>query len=197
MNLLEEKIKKIDVFLASKSPRRHELLKNIIPKFSIVKKDIKEEYPKHLPTIEIAKYLAELKAKAFIKESTNNNLFITADTIVVFKDKVLGKPSNEKEAFDMLNTLSGETHVVYTGVTLLFNKKLISFQDATKVTFYPLKKEEINYYINHHQPFDKAGSYGIQEWMGYVGIKKMEGDFFNVMGLPLHKTYREIDTLLI
>lgn len=197
MNLLEEKIKNIDVFLASKSPRRHELLKNIIPQFSIVKKDIKEEYPKNLPTVEIAKYLAELKAKAFINDSTSNNLFLTADTIVVFKDKVLGKPSNEKEAFDMLNTLSGETHVVYTGVTLLFNKKLISFQDATKVTFYPLKKEEINYYINHHQPFDKAGSYGIQEWMGYVGIKKMEGDFFNVMGLPLHKTYREIDTLLI
>ena len=197
MNLLEEKIKNIDVFLASKSPRRHELLKNIIPQFSIVKKDIKEEYPKNLPTDEIAKYLAELKAKAFINDSTSNNLFLTADTIVVFQGKVLGKPSNKKEAFDMLNTLSGETHVVYTGVTLLFNKKLISFQDATKVTFYPLKKEEINYYINHHQPFDKAGSYGIQEWMGYVGIKKMEGDFFNVMGLPLHKTYREIDTLLI
>mgnify|MGYP000570781474 CR=1 FL=1 len=196
MNLLEEKIKKIDVFLASKSPRRHELLKNIIPQFSIVNKDIKEEYPKNLPTDEIAKYLAELKAKAFINDSTGNNLFLTADTIVVFQNKVLGKPSNEEEAFNMLSELSGETHVVYTGVTLLFNKKLISFQDATKVTFYPLKKEEINYYINHHQPFDKAGSYGIQEWMGYVGIKKMEGDFFNVMGLPLHKTYREIDKLL-
>ena len=109
---------------------------------------------------------------------------------------VLGKPSSKEESYDMLSTLSGETHVVYTGVTLLFNKKFITFQDATKVTFYPLKKEEINYYINHHQPFDKAGSYGIQEWMGYVGIKKMEGDFFNVMGLPLHKTYREIEGLL-
>ena len=106
MNLLEEKIKKIDVFLASKSPRRHELLKNIIPQFSIVNKDIKEEYPKNLPTVEIAKYLAELKAKAFINDSTVNNLYITADTIVVFQNKVLGKPSNEEEAFNMLSALS-------------------------------------------------------------------------------------------
>tara|TARA_Y100000589_G_scaffold74904_1_gene68434 strand:- start:1045 stop:1638 length:594 start_codon:yes stop_codon:yes gene_type:complete len=197
MNLLTEKINHLEIYLASKSPRRHELLKNIIPNFEIVNKEIEEIFPDDLPSDEIAQYLAELKAKAYQKESNKNNLFITADTIVVLNDKVLGKPKNFKDAFSMLRDLSGNKHTVYTGVALLHNKKIHSFQDCSKVTFYELKNEEIEFYINKHQPYDKAGSYGIQEWMGYVGIKKMEGDFFNVMGFPLHKVYRELNKLFI
>ena len=195
MNLLTEKINHLDIYLASKSPRRHELLKNIIPNFEIVNKEIEEIFPDDLPSDKIAQYLAELKAKAYQKESNKNNLFITADTIVVLNEKVLGKPKDFKDAFSMLRELSGNTHTVYTGVALLHNKKIHSFQDSTKVTFYELKNEEIEFYINKHQPYDKAGSYGIQEWMGYVGIKKMEGDFFNVMGLPLNKLYRNAEKM--
>ena len=197
MNLLANKINHLDIYLASKSPRRHELLKNIIPNFEIVNKEIEEIFPDDLPSDEIAQYLAELKAKAYLKESNKNNLFITADTIVVLNEKVLGKPKDFKDAFSMLRELSSNTHTVYTSVALLHNKKIDSFQESTKVTFYELKNEEIEFYINKHQPYDKAGSYGIQEWMGYVGIKKMEGDFFNVMGFPLHKVYRELDKLFI
>ena len=193
MNLLEEKIKSIDIKLASKSPRRHQLLRNIIKDFEIVIKEIDESYPKSLKASEIALYLANLKAKSYKKEAKENQLYITADTIVVYKQKVLGKPKNEKDAFNMLQELSGNTHRVYTGVSLLFNGEINSFVDATEVTFYDLSEDEIKFYIDHCKPMDKAGSYGIQDWMGYVGVEKMEGDFFNVMGLPLHKLYREIE----
>lgn len=196
MNLLEEKIKSIDIKLASKSPRRHQLLRNIINDFEIVSKEIDESYPKSLKAREIALYLANLKAKSYEKEAKENQLYITADTIVVYQQKVLGKPKNEKDAFNMLQELSGNTHRVYTGVSLLFNGEINSFVDATEVTFYNLSEDEIKFYIDYHRPMDKAGSYGIQEWMGYVGVKKMEGDFFNVMGLPLHKLYREIEKII-
>ena len=196
MNLLEEKIKSIDIKLASKSPRRHQLLRNIIKDFEIVSKEIDESYPKSLKANEIALYLANLKAKSYEKEAKENQLYITADTIVVYQQKVLGKPKNEKDAFNMLQELSGKTHRVYTGVSLLFNGEINSFVDATEVTFYDLSEEEIKFYIDYHRPMDKAGSYGIQEWMGYVGVKKMEGDFFNVMGLPLHRLYREIEKVI-
>lgn len=196
MNLLEEKIKNIDIILASKSPRRHQLLRNIIKDFEIVSKEIDESYPKSLKASEIALYLANLKAKSYQKEAKENQLYITADTIVVYQQKVLGKPKNKKDAFNMLQELSGNTHTVYTGVSLFLNGKINSFVDATKVTFYDLIEDEIKFYINYHKPMDKAGSYGIQEWMGYVGVKKMEGDFFNVMGLPLHRLYREIEKII-
>ena len=196
MNLLEEKIKSIDIKLASKSPRRHQLLRNIIKDFEIVSKEIDESYPKSLKANEIALYLANLKAKSYKKEAKENQLYITADTIVVYQQKVLGKPKNEQYAFNMLQELSGNTHRVYTGVSLLFNGEINSFVDATEVTFYNLSEDEIKFYIDYHRPMDKAGSYGIQEWMGYVGVKKMEGDFFNVMGLPLHKLYREIEKII-
>lgn len=196
MNLLEEKIKSIEIKLASKSPRRHQLLRNIIKDFEIVSKDIDESYPKSLKASEIALYLANLKAKSYEKEAKENQLFITADTIVVYKKKVLGKPVDEKDAFRMLKELSGNTHTVYTGVSLLFNGKINSFSDSTKVTFYDLSEDEIKFYIENDQPMDKAGSYGIQEWMGHVGVRKIEGDFFNVMGLPLHKLYREIEKII-
>jgi len=195
MNLLSEKIEHLDVFLASKSPRRQDLLKKIIPKFEIISKEIDEIYPEDLKSSEIAEYLAKLKATAYQDNSSKKNLFITADTIVVFNDKVLGKPKDYDDAFNMLKSLSGNTHTVYTGVAILHNRNIESFQDSTHVTFYELNDREIDFYIQNHQPYDKAGAYGIQEWMGYVGIKKMEGDFFNVMGLPLHLLYRKIEKL--
>ena len=167
MNLLEEKIKSIDIKLASKSPRRHQLLRNIIKDFEIVSKEIDESYPKLLKANEIALYLANLKAKSYEKEAKENQLYITADTIVVYQQKVLGKPKNEKDAFNMLQELSGKTHRVYTGVSLLFNGEINSFVDATEVTFYDLSEDEIKFYIDYNRPMDKAGSYGIQEWMGY------------------------------
>lgn len=197
MNLLSKKLQVINVYLGSKSPRRHELLKNIIPDFEIINNEIEEIYPENLTSSQIALYLAELKAKAYLNQSSKNNIFITADTIVEIKNKVLGKPKNFDEAFEMLELLSGNTHTVYTGVSLVHNGTISSFQDSTKVTFYKLKAEEIDFYIKNYQPYDKAGSYGIQEWMGYVGIKKMEGDFFNVMGLPLHRLYREIEKIIL
>ena len=195
MNLLNKKIKNLNIKLASKSPRRQELLRNIIEDFEIVTKDVEEEYPKDLKANEIALYLAKLKANSYLKESKENELYITADTIVVYENKVLGKPIDSKDAFRMLKKLSGNTHRVYTGVSLLLNGKINSFLDSTEVSFYDLSDEEITFYINHYKPMDKAGSYGIQEWMGYVGIRKIKGDFFNVMGLPLHKLYREIEKI--
>lgn len=195
MNLLNKKIKNLNIKLASKSPRRQELLSNIIEDFEVVTKDIEEDYPKKLKADEIALYLANLKANSYLKESKENELYITADTIVVYDNKVLGKPNNFQDAFRMLKELSGNTHTVYTGVSLLLNGKINSFLDSTKVSFYDLSDEEITFYINNYKPMDKAGSYGIQEWMGYVGIREIKGDFFNVMGLPIHKLYREIEKI--
>ncbi len=196
MNIFEEKIRTLNIILASKSPRRQELLKNILPNFEIDVREIDETFPSSLKGGDIAKYISEQKAKAFDSIKNDNKLIITADTIVCLENEVLGKPKNYERAFDMLRLLSGKTHTVFTGVSLLFNGELISFYDSTNITFYELTNDEINYYINKYQPFDKAGSYGIQEWMGYVGIKKMDGDFFNVMGLPLHRVYRKIDQLV-
>lgn len=189
--MLENITSKYDVILASKSPRRQQLIREILPDFSIEVREIEEIYPDHLKNEDVAMYLSELKSKAFSNLS-ENQLVITSDTIVCFEDCVLGKPKDEDEAFEMLNRLSASTHAVYTGVTIKTLSKTNTFFDATHVTFYPLSSAEIKHYIATCKPFDKAGSYGIQEWMGYVGIKKMEGEFFNVMGLPLHKLYREL-----
>ena len=196
MNLLKDNIKHLKVKLASKSPRRKELLGKIIDNFEIISKEIEEVYPENLEISRVASYLANLKAKSYKNEAQKNELYITADTVVVYNNEVLGKPNSKKDGFNMLDKLSGNTHRVYTGVSLLLNGEISSFSDVTKVTFYELKKEEINYYLDFHRPMDKAGSYGIQDWMGYVGIKKIEGDFFNVMGLPLHRLYREIETII-
>ena len=196
MNLLKDNIKHLKVKLASKSPRRQELLGKIIDDFEIVSKEIEEVYPENLEISSVASYLANLKAKSYKNEAQKNELYITADTVVVFNNEVLGKPNSKKDGVNMLKKLSGNTHHVYTGVSLLLNEEISSFCDVTKVTFYKLKKEEINYYLDFYRPMDKAGSYGIQDWMGYVGIKSIEGDFFNVMGLPLHKLYREIEKII-
>ena len=186
-------LKKYDVILASNSPRRQELLKKLVPKFKIQVVPIEENYPKELAKEQIAKYLSELKSAAY--QPTKNQLIITADTIVSIGNEVLGKPKDSNDALEMLMKLSGKTHLVTTAVSIKTTEKLITFSDTTEVTFYKLTSQEMEQYITNCQPYDKAGSYGIQEWMGYFGIKKMNGDYYNVMGLPLHKLYRALKKL--
>ena len=186
-------LKKYDVILASNSPRRQELLKKLIPKFKIQVVPIEENYPKELAKDQIAKYLSELKSAAY--QPSKNELIITADTIVSIGNEVLGKPKDSNDALKMLMKLSGKSHLVTTAVSIKTTEKLITFSDTTEVTFYKLTTQEMDQYVRNCQPFDKAGSYGIQEWMGYFGIKKMNGDYYNVMGLPLHKLYRALKKL--
>ena len=177
------------IILASQSPRRQQLLKEIIPTFDIQVRSVEEVYPETLKREEICMFLSVLKSSVF-NDLKKDEMLITSDTIVCLGDEVLGKPKDKKDAFEMLKKLSNETHTVYTGVTVKTRGKIETFYDATHVTFYELSDEELIHYINSCQPFDKAGAYGIQEWMGYVGIKKMDGEFYNVMGLPIHKLYR-------
>lgn len=188
-----ENLKKYSILLGSKSPRRQELLKGIIPEFAIRVKEIDESFPSNLKKQEIPVYLSQQKANAFDSElKSTNGLLITCDTIVWINDHALNKPADKNEAIAMLEELSGNKHEVYTGVTLSNADKKVSFFESTNVYFKKLTAEEINFYIDHFKPYDKAGSYGVQEWMGYVGMCKIEGCFFNVMGLPLSKLYTEL-----
>lgn len=186
------------LILASNSPRRQQILKEAGFDFKVKTKPLNEDYPSHLKTEQIAVYLAESKAKA-LKDEINKEIVIAADTIVCLpapmqsgNDEILGKPRNQSEAFEMLKKLSGSKHEVITGVCLLSKDKEISFYDKTEVWFRELKETEINYYIENFKPFDKAGGYGIQEWIGLIGIEKINGSYFNVMGLPVHKVYEEL-----
>jgi septum formation protein len=184
-------LKDYRIILASNSPRRRQLLKEIVSDFEVQVKEVEEIAPQHLKRAEIAVYLSQLKSNAF-DQLADAEILITADTIVCLHDEVLNKPKDKEEAIRMLTKLSDATHTVYTGVTLRSTEKTVSFYDATEVTFYPISLEEINYYLNTCKPYDKAGSYGIQEWLGYVKIKKMNGEFYNVMGLPVHRLYQEL-----
>ena len=185
-------IKNYQIILASQSPRRQTLLKELNFNFEVKVKEIDEAFPPHLVKEEIAVYLAELKAEAFNSELTNNQLIITADTIVWVNNQVLNKPSDYQHAFEMLETLSNNKHTVYTGVCLKTKAKTKTFWASTDVYFAKLDNEEIEYYINTYKPYDKAGSYGIQEWIGYIAIERIEGSYFNVMGLPIQKLYNEL-----
>ena len=178
--------------LASKSPRRQELLKGIVPEFDIMLRDTAESYPATLQGAQIVEHLAKLKASAFEGELTDNQLLITADTIVWIDNQVLGKPQNRAVAIEMLRQLSGRKHTVYTGVCLKTTQKERVFSAATDVYFRQLSDDEIAYYVDTYKPFDKAGSYGIQEWIGYVGIERIDGSYFNVMGLPVQRLYQEL-----
>ena len=192
--MLVDLIKKYQITLASNSPRRKELLTKIIPHFKIESKEVEEIYPNHVKDAEIATYLSHLKSEPF--QPDEKDLIITADTIVIVDELILGKPKNHEEAKQMLTLLSGKKHKIITGVTIRTKDKKISFHDVTKVQFYELKLDEIEYYIKEYKPFDKAGSYGIQEWIGCIGIKNMEGDYYNVMGLPIHKLYRNLQQFI-
>lgn len=173
------------LILGSKSPRRKELLNLLDLTFSIETFEVEENYPKSIQIKEVSKFLSELKSNGF-RKLNDDELLITSDTIVIQNETVLGKPINESEAKSMLSSLSNSMNEVITGVTLRTNKKTITFSTSTQVYFDALTEGEIQYYIQKYKPFDKAGSYGIQEWIGAVGIKKINGCFYNVMGLPLH-----------
>ncbi|WP_303917379.1 Maf-like protein [Draconibacterium sediminis] len=185
-------IPEYNFILASKSPRRQELLKSLGIDFQVKTKDVNENYPPEISPDQIPGYLAEKKAKAFSNELNNNDLLITADTIVVLNGKVLEKPEDYDHAYKMLLELSGKMHEVITGVCLSSTKKSVVFSSLTNVQFKKLSEAEIDYYISNYKPFDKAGAYGIQEWIGAIGISHIEGSFYNVMGLPLQKLYEEI-----
>ncbi|HSZ25936.1 MAG TPA: Maf family nucleotide pyrophosphatase [Cytophagaceae bacterium] len=180
------------IILASQSPRRRQILKDAGISFESKVKDTNEDFPSSLPKQEVPVYLANKKATAFIKELKENELLITADTVVIIKNEILNKPRDKGEAMQMLQKISGTMHEVVTGVCLTSLHKQISFSDLTKVYFLPLSSKDIEYYIDNYKPFDKAGSYGIQEYIGHIGIEKIEGSYFNVMGLPIHKVIQHL-----
>ncbi len=176
------------IILASNSPRRKELLAGLGIDFEVrVLSGIDESYPAGLPTEEIAEYISRKKSAAYAL--ADDELLITADTIVVLDSEVMGKPKNADEAREMLGKLSGKTHQVITGCCLRNNQKEKAFSVSTDVTFKSLTSEEISYYVENYKPFDKAGSYGIQEWIGYIGVTSLNGSYFNVMGLPVQRIY--------
>lgn len=187
-NLLSHKI-----ILASNSPRRKELLAGLDVQFEVrVLKGIDESYPATLPTAEIAEYIAQKKASAYRETIAADELVITADTIVVLGDEVLGKPKDAADARRMLRELSGQTHQVITGVVLTTKERQEHFSVVSNVTFKELTDDEIDYYVETYKPMDKAGAYGIQEWIGYVGVTRLEGSYFNVMGLPVQRIYEAL-----
>ncbi len=190
--MLNEKFKNYKIILASGSPRRQQFLKELDIDFEIRLKEIEEIYPDHLQAEEITDFLAKLKASAFENDLQDNEVLITSDTIVWLENKALGKPSDASQAVKMLTEMSGKTHKVITSVCIKTTQKELVFHDETLVTFASLTLEEIEYYLNNYQPFDKAGSYGIQEWIGLVAIEKIEGSYANVVGLPTHKLYKEL-----
>ena len=186
-----------DIILASQSPRRQQLLKDMGINYRVILKDVEEIYPEGLAVSEIPVYLAKLKAAAFAEEELNDNsIIITADTIVCIDDTVLGKPIDTKHAFEILRFISGKKHQVITGVCLRSKTKIKTFAAFSDVYFRELSDEEINYYINNYHPLDKAGAYGVQEWIGFVGIERIEGSYFNVMGLPTQKLYLELNKFI-
>lgn len=190
--MLNEKFKNNRIILASGSPRRQQFLKELDVDFEIQLKDIEEIYPEHLKAEEITNFLAKLKASAFIDDLQQNDILITSDTIVWLNDKALGKPKDYDDAFEMITEMSGTTHKVITSVCIKTLEKEIVFNEETLVTFSKLSSDEIAYYLKNYKPFDKAGSYGIQEWIGLVAIEKIEGSYANVVGLPTHRLYEEL-----
>ena len=185
------------IILASQSPRRRHLLEEIGIEFELAPSlDIEETYPDHLNTQEISMYLSELKATAYSSYLDRNVILITADTVVVQNNEIIGKPENYAHAYAILKRLSGSKHNVYTGVTLTSLSQQRTFLAKTKVFFDRLEDEEIQYYLENYKPYDKAGSYGIQEWIGYIGVQRIKGSFFNVMGLPVHQLYNELKVFI-
>lgn len=192
--LLHEVLEKrgIELILASQSPRRRELMNDCGLHFRAISIDVEEIYPEELPATEVAEYLSRLKSDGYKDELTDNEIIITADTVVLLADSILGKPTDTESSREMLRSLSGEVHNVVTGVTIRSAHASRSFSTTTRVHFARINDEQINYYINKYKPFDKAGSYGIQEWIGYIGIESIEGSFYNVMGLPIQRLYTEL-----
>ena len=190
--MINEQLKKFTIILGSASPRRKELLSDIGLKFSIQTTNKEECYPTNLKDHKIAEFLAKQKSEFLSDNLQQNDLLITADTIVSFKNKLLNKPKNKEEAFKTLNKLSGNTHKVITGICLKSKKKEIVFSVTTLVTFKALSENEIHHYINKYNPYDKAGAYGIQDWIGKIGVNNINGSYTNVVGLPISELYQHL-----
>lgn len=187
------KITDYKIVLASNSPRRKELLSGIDVEYAVrMLPDIDESFPASLPHEEVAEFLARKKADAYLSGLKEDELLITADTVVLLDGMILGKPADKDEAADMLRILGGKRHRVITGVCMTTTRIQQRFSDTAYVTFSPLSDEEISYYVSRYHPLDKAGAYGVQEWIGYVAVEKIEGSYFNVMGLPIHKVYQAL-----
>jgi septum formation protein len=180
-----------NLILASGSPRRQQFFQDLGVDFKIVLKPVDEIYPDHLKGAEITDYLAQLKASAF-KEIGTDDIIVTSDTIVWHNEQALNKPKDREEAIGMIQSLSGTTHQVITSVTFTMSNRQKTINDTTSVTFKPLSQEEIEYYIDNFQPYDKAGGYGVQEWFGYIAVTHIDGSYFNVMGMPMHKVYETL-----
>lgn len=193
--MLKQKLANYSIILASGSPRRQQFFKDLDLDFEIRLKDVEEIYPPELKAVEITNYLAELKANAFEGELNDNEILITSDTIVWHNDKALGKPKDKEDAFVILKSLSNATHEVITSVCFKTKNKTELISEITKVTFNPLTDAVIDYYLEHYKPYDKAGAYGIQEWIGFIGVAKVEGSYTNVMGLPTDKVFHFLNNL--
>lgn len=192
--MLKKILKNHHIILASGSPRRQQFFKDLNLEFTIQLKEVKEKYPDYLKAEEISNYLAKLKSDAF-SALRPQDILITSDTIVWHKDKALGKPKTLQEAKDMIASLSNDTHEVITSVCFRTTSQTKIIHQNTKVTFKKLSDEEIEYYVMRYKPLDKAGAYGIQEWIGFIGITHIEGSFFNVMGLPIQLVYETLTSL--
>jgi len=195
--MLNDKLKDYHLILASGSPRRQQFFKELGLEFEIRLKPINEEFPERLRHFEISDYLAQLKSLPFKDELQAHDILITSDTIVWHNGKALGKPQDNIEAFDMIASMSGETHEVITSVCFTTKSSQKTLNAITKVTFKSLTDEEINYYIDTFKPYDKAGAYGIQEWIGQIGITKVEGSYTNVVGLPTHLVYKTLNSMVL
>lgn len=189
---LSNKLSNHSIILGSQSPRRKELFSGLNLPFRVEVREIDENFPVDMHAFEVPEYLAIQKAIPFKADMEKNDLLITSDTIVLIDNQILGKPLDYKHAFEMLQLLSGRKHMVITGVCITTIDKQVTFSDRTEVFFKSLSYNEIDYYLTHYQPYDKAGSYGVQEWIGYVAIEKIEGSYFNVMGLPVQRLYEEL-----
>jgi septum formation protein len=179
------------LILASNSPRRRQIFSDAGYTFTVADNKVDESYPPDMPAREVAKYLAHKKALGF-ELKLKNEVVITADTIVILNNKIIGKPKDAADAIEILHTLSGQMHQVVTGICIFSSEKIELFDDIAEVSFVPLAEEEIRHYVDTYKPFDKAGAYGIQEWIGMIGIQSIHGSFYNVMGLPIHKLYKEL-----
>ncbi len=179
------------LILASNSPRRHELLKGLDLDFEVrVKRGVGESYPANIPVEMVAEFISKEKAAAY--DIADDEILLTADTVVILDDEIMGKPKDAEAARNMLRRLSGHTHHVVTGVTIKASETSETFSDVTAVTFRQLTDDEIGYYVDRYKPFDKAGAYGVQEWIGYIGVTRIDGSFYNVMGLPVERVYEEL-----
>ena len=191
--MLKNHLEKYNIILASASPRRKQLLEELEIPFKVQTKNVKETFPADLKPEEVAAYLSKLKANAFLEDELDErSLIITADTIVTLEGEILGKPVDRPDAIQILQRLSGKKHQVITGVSLRSKQKQITFSVSTDVYFKQLSSAEIDFYVDTFKPYDKAGAYGIQEWIGHAAIEKIEGSYFNVMGLPTHRLYEEL-----